>query len=718
MFTDEHHPTGDTLRDLDAQPIRRAFDRWRQELLDQRVPVSESTAGYWEGQLSPSALSTATAVSALSTVLIEQPQQTEYEQERLYELIRGGIGYLRQSQNADGGFGDTDRSRSNIATTYLALAAQRLARRVAKSNGDSAADAGLTDAQTRHAEAYIEQAGGWDGLRRRYGKDKTFVVPILTNCAIAGMVDWKQVSPLPFEAAVFPQSMYRFLRMPVVSYAIPALVAIGQARFFLGPKPLPPVGWVRAAAVGRTMQVLRQMQPESGGYLEATPLTSFVLMSLAATGRGGCEVAQACVRFLIDSVLEEGSWPIDTNLATFVTSLAVHALHMDPTDDKSWISDRLIDWHLNCQHTERHPFTGADPGGWGWTDLSGAVPDGDDTPGAILALHAYRESRSDSSQPLTDELAGRITRSITAGCEWLLRLQNRDGGWPTFCRGWGKLPFDRSSVDLTAHALRALNRSRDDLRAGDGHEPGTAESSAALERAMNRGWRYLEKSQRSDGSWLPLWFGNQDLEDDENPFYGTGRVLLAIAEAGDPRSSMAQRACSYLLDRQNADGGWGGGPTLTDWLKRQRLESRDRETGANISSSVEESAVVLEGLAALYELQRHKSAGPRFDGLAGVGEAADSARDSQNRGPVGGETGLQAAILSAGRFLDQAIQHDRHRTPWPIGFYFAKLWYHERLYPAVFATAALARVLNSLWSHDTEEVFRDSVLKNDTTSDY
>ncbi|MEZ6048428.1 MAG: hypothetical protein R3C11_23220 [Planctomycetaceae bacterium] len=41
---------------------------------------------------------------------------------------------------------------------------------------------------------------------------------------------------------------------------------------------------------------------------------------------------------------------------------------------------------------------------------------------------------------------------------WLLDLQNRDGGWPTFCRGWGALPFDRSAPDLTAHALRALHQ--------------------------------------------------------------------------------------------------------------------------------------------------------------------------------------------------------------------------------------------------------------------
>ncbi len=48
--------------------------------------------------------------------------------------------------------------------------------------------------------------------------------------------------------------------------------------------------------------------------------------------------------------------------------------------------------------------------------------------------------------------------SLQAAAVWLLDLQNRDGGWPTFCRGWGTLPFDRSSCDLTAHALRALSK--------------------------------------------------------------------------------------------------------------------------------------------------------------------------------------------------------------------------------------------------------------------
>ena len=217
--------------------------------------------------------------------------------------------------------------------------------------------------------------------------------------------------------------------------------------------------------------MLRAMQPESGGYLEATPLTSFVLMSLAASGltsagsnngssnNGSSTEKQAAARtvsrnamkFLVDSVRDDGSFPIDTNLATWVTSLSIEALSADPNDNGDWITDDLRRWHAECQTKVRHPYTGAEPGGWGWTDLTGSVPDGDDTPAAMLATKLlYRDGQASSA-----ETCDAVLR-VAVGADWLAGLQNRDGGYPTFCRGWGRLPFDRSSVDLTAHAIRAL----------------------------------------------------------------------------------------------------------------------------------------------------------------------------------------------------------------------------------------------------------------------
>jgi squalene-hopene/tetraprenyl-beta-curcumene cyclase len=36
--------------------------------------------------------------------------------------------------------------------------------------------------------------------------------------------------------------------------------------------------------------------------------------------------------------------------------------------------------------------------------------------------------------------------------------------------------------------------------------------------------------------------------------------------------------------------------------------------------------------------------------------------------------------------------------PTPIGFYFAKLWYYEKLYPVIFTLAALGRARRSFLS--------------------
>ena len=346
------------------------------------------------------------------------------------------VRWLAKHQNADGGWGDTDLSLSNIATTMLGSAALRLA--------GAAADQAEA---IQRADQYVAQQGGVAALRRRYGRDKTFAAPILANCALAGQVSWDEVPALPFELACLPTGLWKAVRMPVVSYAIPALVAIGQARYHHLRPWNPVVRLVRSLSRNRSLRVIESQQPASGGYLEAVPLTSFVVMSLASIGQSQHPVAVRGARFLVESARADGSWPIDTNLAAWNTTLAVNALDSGGED----VSPLACwDWLLDCQHREIHAFTKAEPGGWAWTDLSGGVPDADDTAGALLALAAWSDA---------DTGAGpRAHAAARAGLDWLLNLQNRDGGWPTFCRGWGHLPFDRSGCDLTAHALRALTR--------------------------------------------------------------------------------------------------------------------------------------------------------------------------------------------------------------------------------------------------------------------
>jgi len=538
---------------LTRDRLQHAYRLVRDELLAER-----DSSGHWVGELSSSALSTATAVSALSIVRRHGAAE-HYPPDRLQPLVACGLEWLAGHQNGDGGWGDTDKSVSNIATTMLIQAAFCLA-------GATEGNAAMLD----RAQQHIEARGGVAGLRARYGKDKTFAVPILTNAALAGLVPWHEVAPLPFELACLPSWLLGAARLPVVSYAIPALVAIGQARHFHVKPRNPFVRFVRRLALGPSLKVLERMQPASGGFLEATPLTSFVVMSLAGIGRAAHPVARRGVDFLAASIRSDGSWPIDTNLATWTTTLAINALASAGEDVEGDRSDLprsgpkgashksdlspCLDWLLSCQHRGVHPMTSAAPGGWGWTDLSGAVPDADDTAGALLALAHLRQS-------CTAEEAERIDRAATLGLPWLLGLQNRDGGWPTFCRGWGNLPFDRSGVDLTAHALRALwawvqgsgfgvQGSGFRVQGSERRRLAAAlarRDMAIVNRAVQRGLRYLAAQQRPDGSWVPLWFGNQHHPQEENPVYGTAKVLMAYRDLGLLDTEPARRGLNWLV---------------------------------------------------------------------------------------------------------------------------------------------------------------------------
>jgi squalene-hopene/tetraprenyl-beta-curcumene cyclase len=459
--------------------------------------------GRWEGELSSSALATAVAAFALKSA-------------GKVELAERGLRWLEDHRNEDGGWGDSPESPGNFTTTLLCRCA--------------------LDMEAGDPEKLADE------ILRFYGDDRTFSVPILTMCMLSGKLgdNWSIIPQLPFELAVVPHRFYHVLNLPVVSYALPALIAIGLVRHRHKPQ-----AWAihRNGLVKRVLEILRRIQPESGGFLEAAPLTGFVAMSLIAAGEGDHPVTQSCLRFLETTVRKDGSWPIDVNLSTWVTSLSVRALNGELSDaQKNAIRNHLI----KTQWQEEHPFTHAAPGGWGWTYEQGAVPDADDTAAALIALHQLGQTGKPA--PHVEQ----TFQSAQKGILWLMQLQNRDGGIPTFCRGWGRLPFDRSCPDLTAHMIRAFSVWRNEVDDNFG---------AAMFDSIQIGIEYLEKEQRPDGSWLPLWFGSQSNPKHENPVYGTCRVLEALIELDEkefPKAgSMKARGFRWLENAQREDGGWG-----------------------------------------------------------------------------------------------------------------------------------------------------------------
>jgi squalene-hopene/tetraprenyl-beta-curcumene cyclase len=564
----------------------------------------QNTEGIWRGRLSSSPLATAVAVFALHLVDSQKHQN----------IIDKGLQWLAKVQNPDGGWGDTDGADpSNLSTTLLC-----------RSSFYGCQALGQFELTLNKSERWIggkagslEPASIVNAVYAAYGKDRTFAVPILTMCALAGCLGsggWKYVTPLPFELAVLPRAVFRWLKLSVVSYALPALIAVGQVKYHFDPPVNPFIRFIRHLVRTKTLSFLRRLQPDNGGFLEATPLTAFVTMSLAAIGKAQEDVVTKGIAFLLQSVREDGSWPIDTDLATWLTTLSVNALGQDVSsvlNDKQ--RNTIQTWLLGQQFKTVHPFTGAAPGGWGWTDKPGAVPDADDTAGALIAL--YHLDRHDPS----------VQSAAKYGILWLLNLQNSDGGIPTFCKGWGKLPFDRSCPDITAHAIQALRCWQDMLESG---------IKRRIEHCIHKSLLYLRFVQKKEGYWLPLWFGNPFAKNQLNPIYGTTRVLVALSDLSEETAGvMIKPAIDWLISKQKPDGSWSA--------------------DGQCESSREETAIAIQAL---------KTNKMRY------------------------RTDIQQIIRQGLCWLESNA--DVSDKSAPIGLYFAKLWYYEPIYKDIFQVGA------------------------------
>jgi squalene-hopene/tetraprenyl-beta-curcumene cyclase len=574
--------------------------------------------GYWEGRLSSSALGVAVAVAALC-----------FDDRMVHAReIERGLNWLSSNINLDGSFGDTPESPGNVSTSLLVYATVNLFRDKEEwVHSFQERIAGYLASQK--IDVHSPQLA--EAILNYYKKDYTFSVPILAMCGLCGVPGeeaFKHIPQLPFELSLLPRRFYRMLNLSVVSYAIPALVAVGIVIFR---KKSSGLFWrfVRRFSIPKALKVLHRMVPKSGGFLEAVPLTAFVALSLINAGYAELEVVKKGIRFLKATQREDGGWPIDVDLSIWVTSLAVKSFRSClPGFLNSDLQDKIADHFKLNQNDKVHPFNGTRPGGWGWTNHPGAVPDGDDTPGAILALMQLQPKMM-------------VKKEILAACNWLVFLQNKDGGFPTFSRGWGKLPFDQSCSDLTGHSLLAISAALENYQSELSRW-----KKRKLKKAVGKALFYLEYHQKEDGSWLPLWFGNQQVPGHVNPVYGTAKVLTYLKDAVSFEwipdelkqriNLLIEKGGRFLISVQNSDGSWGG--------------------AKNITGTMEETALAVSALMAK-ENRKICEAGLKWLNLFYL------------------ENGLKSA---------------------PIGLYFASLWYDEKMYPVTAYMEALCRSLEVL----------------------
>jgi squalene-hopene/tetraprenyl-beta-curcumene cyclase len=222
----------------------------------------------------------------------------------------------------------------------------------------------------------------------------------------------------------------------------------------------------------------------------------------------------------------------DTAIATIAVSDA------DQSEDEGSIA-RAVEWLLDKEVRNtgdwqtRRP--GVEPSGWHFQYRNEFYPDIDDTAMVVMALLRSPEAGE-----------RRVRDAVRRGTDWLLAMQNKDGGWAAFDvdidnEVLTRVPFadhnamlDPSCADITARVIEMLGVL--------GHR--------ADHPAIVRGLEYLWRTQEPEGCWYGRWGVNY--------IYGTWQVLQGLRAIRFPMSHPALvRAADWLVSVQQPCGGWG-----------------------------------------------------------------------------------------------------------------------------------------------------------------
>jgi squalene-hopene/tetraprenyl-beta-curcumene cyclase len=530
-----------------ARKLIDSIERGAQHLLSLQYPE-----GYWLGELEADTTLESDYIYYLYVLGKAEP-------ERIAKLAN----YVRRGQLPDGGWSIYPGGPSELNATCKAYFALKLA-------GDSP-DAPHMAA----ARATVHRLGGLE-------QSNSYVRFYL---ALVGAVGWELVPAIPPELMLMPDwflfniyemsSWTRGIVVPMMilstlrpDWRLPARAQVDELfrdqsrkaaafawskqliswkNFFLavdrGLKLYDKLPWkpLRNRAIREAKQWMVAHLERSEGLAAIYPAMMNSIFALVALGHGPDDpLTLREIREFAHFEIEEGDTIrmqpcVSPVWDTCIAMVALEEAGLDPDHPAlvkaaEWMLRKQVlgpgDWQIKNKDAE--------PGGWAFEFRNDFYPDVDDTAFVLMALQRVK---------FPD--AGRMEASVRRGLQWLLSMQNRDGGWGAFDRDNDRkflcnIPFadhnamiDPSTADVTARVLECLGRY----------------GCTADHPAVRRGLQFLLKDQAHDGSWFGRWGVNY--------VYGTSGVLRALETISRTGEEYCQRGVAWLRAVQKPDGSFG-----------------------------------------------------------------------------------------------------------------------------------------------------------------
>jgi len=201
---------------------------------------------------------------------------------------------------------------------------------------------------------------------------------------------------------------------------------------------------------------------------------------------------------------------------------------------------KAADYLLVNQHRKLGDWTFHNPnpvaGGWGFSETNTIYPDVDDTTAALRAIKSLSRASPSSRE------------AWNRGLNWVLSMQNKDGGWPAFEKDINKTMLTWIAIDGAKSA--AIDPSEADLTGRTLELLGNFAGFNTRHAFIRRGADWLIGHQEKDGCWYGRWGICY--------IYGTWAALTGLEAVGLQTDHDAlQKGARWLLSIQNSDGGWG-----------------------------------------------------------------------------------------------------------------------------------------------------------------